>query len=164
MIHGMDKTEFRPMRRFKQQLPDDECITILETAYRGFLSVIGDSGYPYTLPINFVYAGGTLYFHCAVEGHKLDALRTCDKACFTVIDEPQKEPNDWWYHVRSVICFGRIHVIEDDLEKDMRLRQLGKKYFPDGYDMESDMQRNAARAVVLAFTIEHYSGKRVREK
>ena len=105
-----------------------------------------------------------MFFHCAMEGHKLDAIRAHDKACFTVIDEPQKEPGDWWYHVRSVICFGRIHILEDEAEKDRRLRQLGAKYFPDGYDIESDMQRNALRALVLAFTIEHMSGKRVREK
>jgi nitroimidazol reductase NimA-like FMN-containing flavoprotein (pyridoxamine 5'-phosphate oxidase superfamily) len=160
----MNEMDFRPMRRFRQQLPDEECIQILETAYRGFLSVIGDGGYPYTVPLNFVYAEGFLYFHCAVAGHKLDALRACDKACFSVIDEPQQEAGDWWYHVRSVICFGRANVIEDEQEKDRRLRQLGQKYFPDGYDMESDLQRNAGHALVLAFRIEHCTGKRVREK
>ena len=85
---------FRPMRRFKQQLPEEECAAILETAYRGFLFVIGDGGYPYAVPINYVYADGMLYFHCAAEGHKLDALRASDKACFTVIDTPEKEPDD----------------------------------------------------------------------
>ena len=85
---------FRPMRRFKQQLPEDECSAILNTAYRGFLSVIGDNGYPYTVPINYVYVDGILYFHCAAEGHKLDALCVCDKACFTVIDTPEREPGD----------------------------------------------------------------------
>ncbi|MBQ7751316.1 MAG: pyridoxamine 5'-phosphate oxidase family protein [Bacteroidales bacterium] len=152
------------MRRFKQQLPEEECVEILQKAYRGFLSVIGDGGYPYSVPINFLYKEGKLFFHCAVDGHKLDAIRVDDKACFTVIDEPQREPGDWWYHVRSVICFGRVHVLEDDDEKDSRLRQLGAKYFPDGYDMEADMQRNAPRAQVLVFSIEHMTGKRVREK
>ena len=65
--------------------------------------------------------------YCAAEGHKLDALRASDKACFTVIDTPEKEPDDWWYHVRSVICFGRVRVVEDAEEKDRRLRQLGEK-------------------------------------
>ena len=55
-------------------------------------------------------------------------------------------------------------MVEDAEQKDMRLRQLGKKYFPEGYDMEADMQRNAARTLVLAFQIEHCTGKRVREK
>ncbi len=49
---------FRPMRRFKQQLPEEDCVSILENAYRGFLSVVGDGGYPYCVPINFVYKDG----------------------------------------------------------------------------------------------------------
>jgi len=159
-----NQTDFRPMRRFKQALPPEECTAILETAYRGFLSVIGDGGYPYTVPINFVFTDGKLYFHCAREGHKLDAIRSCDKACFTVIDDPVKEPDSWWYHVRSVICFGRIAILESGEEHDRRLVELGKKYFPDGYDIDTDMKRNAPRAEVLKFTIEHISGKKVREK
>ena len=159
-----NQTDFRPMRRFKQALPPEECTAILETAYRGFLSVIGDGGYPYTVPINFVFTDGKLYFHCAREGHKLDAIRSCDKACFTVIDDPVKEPDSWWYHVRSVICFGRIAILESGEEHDRRLVELGKKYFPDGYDIDTDMKHNAPRAEVLEFTIEHISGKKVREK
>jgi len=157
-------TDFRPMRRIRQQLPDEESLGILENGYRGFLSVIGDGGYPYTLPINYVLADGKLYFHCAREGHKLDAVRNCDKACFTVIDTPQQEPDDWWFHVRSVICFGRIRILGDGQQKDSCLRALGRKYFPQGYDLEGDMKRNAPRAEVLEFTIEHMTGKRVREK
>jgi nitroimidazol reductase NimA-like FMN-containing flavoprotein (pyridoxamine 5'-phosphate oxidase superfamily) len=160
----MSDMTFRPMRRFRQQLPDEESLSILETGYRGFLSVIGDGGYPYTVPINYVYDAGTLYFHCAREGHKLDAVRACDKACFTVIDTPEKEPGDWWYHVRSVICFGRICEVSDEVRHDALLRKLGLKYFPEGYDMEDDMRRNAPRAVVLEFRIEHMTGKRVKEK
>lgn len=160
----MTDMDFRPMRRFKQQLSEGECINILKNAYRGFLSVIGDGGYPYSIPINFVLGDGKLYFHCAKEGHKMDAVRSCDKSCFTVIDNPQKEPGDWWYHVNSVICFGRITIMEDDAEKDKYLRLLGAKYFPEGYDIEKDMANNAPRANVLEFTIEHCTGKRVREK
>lgn len=160
----MTDMDFRPMRRFKQQLSEGECIDILKNAYRGFLSVIGDGGYPYSIPINFVLVDGKFFFHCAKEGHKMDAVRACDKACFTVIDNPQKEPGDWWYHVNSVICFGRITIMEDDAEKDKYLRLLGAKYFPEGYDIEKDMANNAPRANVLEFTIEHCTGKRVREK
>ena len=53
------------MRRAKQQLPEQECVDILNNAYRGFLSVIGDGGYPYTIPINFYHEDGKIYFHSA---------------------------------------------------------------------------------------------------
>ena len=160
----VDRPAFRPMRRFKQALPEETCFRILENAYRGFLSVNGDGGYPYSVPVNFVFEDGKLYFHCAREGHKLDAIRACNKACFTVLDEPEKEPGDWWYHVNSVICFGRVGIVADERERMDRLRSLAGKYFPAGYDTETDILRNGPRAVVLEFTIEHVSGKAVREK
>lgn len=152
------------MRRSKQALPEEECLRILACGYRGFLSVIGDGGYPYTVPINFVFEDGKLYFHCAKEGHKLDALRACDKACFTVIDDPVREPGDWWYHVNSVICFGHIRIIEDATEALVHLKTLGAKYFPEGYDIEGDLAKNGPRAVVLELSLEHVTGKKVREK
>ena len=114
--------------------------------------------------MNFLHLDGRIYFHCALEGHKIDAVRACDKACFTVISEPEKEPGEWWYNVRSVICFGRIHEVEDSDLHDSMLRKLGLKYFPEGYDLEGDMRNSAPHAAVLEFTIEHMTGKRVREK
>ena len=158
------ETVFRPMRRYKQQLTEEECIGILDGGYRGVLSVIGDGGYPYAIPINYVFFDGKLYFHCARSGHKLDAIRACDKACFTVLDEPVKEPGEWWYHVRSVICFGRIHIVTDGQEKESILWRLGSKYFPAGYDIGADLVRNGPNAEVLEMVPEHISGKRVREK
>ena len=155
---------FRPMRRMKQQLEEGDCMAILSSAMRGVLSVVGDGGYPYGVPINFVYDDGKLYFHCAKEGHKLDAIRACDKTCFTVLDEPQKEPGDWWYHVRSVVCFGTMRIVEDEAERMTRLRMLGRKYFPDGYDLEGDLRRSGPNAEMLEMTIVHMTGKRVREK
>ena len=151
------------MRRARQQLTDQECSDILDKAYRGFLSVIGDGGYPYTVPINFYHEDGKIYFHSAKEGHKIDALRTCDKACFTALAEPEKEPGDWWYHVRSVVCFGRIAFVEDAEEHLSKLRLIGGKYFPESYDMDSDIQKNGPRAAILDMRVEHMTGKRVKE-
>ena len=159
-----EKTTFREMRRLKQELSKKECREILDKSIRGFLSVTGDGGYPYAFPINFLYNDGSLFFHCALEGHKMDAIRSCDKACFSVLSEPVKEPGEWWYNVNSVICFGRIREITDRERHDAILRKLGQKYFPEGYDIDYDMLKNARRAAVLEFTIEHMTGKRVKEK
>ncbi len=79
--------EFRKMRRFKQQLSEESCVEILKNEPRGVMAVAGENGYPYAFPIDFVYDGGRLYFHCAKEGHKLDALKNCDKVSFCVMNE-----------------------------------------------------------------------------
>ena len=71
---------FRPMRRGKQLLPPEESIQILEQGTSGVLAVAGDAGYPYAVPLSYVYMDGKLYFHCAKSGHKLDAIRRNSKA------------------------------------------------------------------------------------
>ena len=158
-----ESINFRPMRRFKQQLTLQECETILQGAYRGFLSVNGENGYPYTIPMNFLYNDNRIYFHSALQGHKIDAIKQSAKACFTVINNPVKQENDWWYHVSSVVCFGQVSIIENQEERMEILKSLGQKYFPEGYDMEKDLIMNAPRAAVLCFAIDHMTGKRVKE-
>ena len=159
-----NNSPFRPMRRFKQQMTDEACIALLQKAPRGVLAVLGDGGYPYTVPLDFVYDNGKIYFHCAKEGHKLDAIRACDKVSFCVLSEGVKEPDSWWYHFESVVCFGRIHIVEEPARKNAFLRLLGAKYFPQSYDIDADMAQDAPNAFVLELQIEHMSGKRVREK
>ena len=90
----MTDTPFRPMRRFKQQLPDEEALAVLRAAKRGVLSVTGDGGRPYGIPLNPFWDDetGRLYFHGAREGHKIDALRRDPRACFTVLDEASTTP------------------------------------------------------------------------
>ena len=58
----------------------DEIIAILEKATAGTLALLGDNDYPYAVPISYVYHEGKLYFHSALAGHKVDAIRKCDKA------------------------------------------------------------------------------------
>lgn len=156
--------EFRPLRRFKQAATPQECERLLSSAKRGILSVHGENGYPYGLPVNYLYLDGKIYFHCAKTGHKLDAVRADDKVCFTVLSEPVKNPGEWWNCFTSVICFGRISELSEKIEKDRLMRLIGAKYFPEGYDLESDMTKNAGNALILEIKIDHLSGKHVREK
>jgi hypothetical protein len=151
------------MRRFGQQLPLSACEEILANEKRGVLALLGDESYPYALPLNYVFDNDALYFHSAVEGHKIDAIASHDKASFCVYRQGEREEGDWWYHVYSVIAFGRIRLVEDEGEKLDALRLLGKKYFPPAVDIEADIARNRTRVAVLKLEIEHMSGKHVRE-
>jgi len=160
---------FRPMRRHAQQLDHEECVRILKAAPRGTLAVLGDDEYPYALPLDFFYdenAGelGTFYFHCATEGHKIDAIAAHDKASFCVLDEGRLEEGSWWYHFNSVIAFGRIRRLEDWYEVYPALKKLGERYFPPTEDVEADIARNRNRVALLALEVEHLTGKHVREK
>ena len=155
---------FREMRRFKQALTQEECRAILKEGKRGVLAVLGDGGYPYAVPLNFVYADGRLYFHMALSGHKLDALRSCDKCSFNVLKQGEKSDDGWSYFFDSVTVFGRLREIGDAAEKVERLRLLGQKYFPTVEMVDSDIERNGARCTVVELKIEHMSGKHVHER
>ncbi len=155
---------FRDMRRFKQQLSAKECENILREGKRGVLALSGDEGYPYAVPMDYVYDSGCLYFHSALQGHKIDAIRSCDKASFNVLSEPQAADDGWSYFFDSVTLFGRVRVITDEAQRTDKLRLLGNKYFPSEEMTESDIQKNAARCAVLELKIEHMTGKHVHER
>lgn len=154
---------FRKMRRFKQQLSEEECLEILRTAKRGVLAVLGDEGYPYAVPLDFVYEDGKIYFHCAKEGHKLDAILREPKCSFCVLSEGVPEPDSWWFHLSSVISFGKIAIMEDPEAIREKLILLGRKYMPTEEEIQTDILKNGPRANVLELTIEHMTGKRVKE-
>ena len=154
---------FRGMRRAKQQLSIEDCKRILREEKRGVLALSGDDGYPYAVPMDFVFDGERIIFHSAPAGHKVDSIRRCDKASFCVIDKGIKPEGEWAYYFNSVIAFGRLKMLEGD-EKEKGLRALGTKYFPDAQTVEEDMINNADRCVCFAMTVEHLSGKRVHER
>lgn len=155
---------FRDMRRFKQQLPQEECERILREGRRGVLAVLGDGGYPYAVPLNFVYDNGCIYFHSALQGHKIEAIRNYNKGSFCVTELRELSDDGWSYYFNSVIAFGRFRELTDDAEKTDKLRLLGNKYFPTEDMTESDIAENAARCTVTELRIEHMTAKRVHER
>lgn len=154
------------MRRQKQALSEDECIRILETETRGVLSMVGDDGYPYGVPINHYYdeETGRLYFHGGRTGHRVDAVRECDKVCYTVFDKGHLNEGDWALNVKSVIIFGRIRMVEDyDRAIDL-CRRLSYKFTDDEAYIADEIEKHARATLVMELEIEHMTGKLVKEK
>ncbi len=156
---------FRKMRRFKQQVSNEECIQILKEEKRGVLSMIGENGYPYGIPINFYYdeEAGKIYFHCAKEGHKIDALRKDNRVSFCTHNTGFQKEGDWAWNVTSVVVFGTITLVEDKEKTYEHVRKLGLKYHPTAESVEEEMKKAAARVQLLELSIEHMTGKLVNE-
>lgn len=155
---------FREMRRFKQALPQSECEELLRRAPRGVLALHGEDGYPYALPMNQVYLDGKLYFHCAKEGHKLDAIAADERASFCVVDQGVRNEGEWWFNPRSVIVFGRIQRVTDPQRMAHVARQLGLKHYPTPQGVEEELAKDLGRVAILEMTIDHMTGKRVTER
>ena len=160
-----EKEPFRAMVRAKQQLSEDECIEILKNELRGVLSVIGDNGYPYGMPINHYYCpeDGKIYFHGGKKGHKIDALRRCPKASFCVYDQGYSNSGEWALNIRSVIVFGRVEFIEDRETVYRISRELSYKFTNDEKYIEHEIEKSGPGTLMFALIPEHMTGKIVNE-
>lgn len=154
---------FRKMRRFKQQISEEECIRILKEQPRGVLSMIGDDGYPYGIPLDHWYSGNKLYFHGAKVGHKMDAITAFDKVSYCVMDEGFRRDGEWALNIKSVVVFGRIRVVEDEAKKREICTTLVRKFTDDEEYLQKELTNAFPRVNCLELTIEHMTGKLVNE-
>lgn len=156
---------FREMLRKKQQLSEEECIEILKAEKRGILSVLGDDGYPYGMPMNHWYCeeDGHIYFHSGKAGHRTDAIKACDKVSFCVYDSGFRKDGDWALNIRSVIVFGRVRILEDQERAIEISRRLSYKFTSDEAYIEKEIQSAGNRVLCFELIPEHMTGKLVKE-
>lgn len=152
------------MRRKNQLLPEADCIEILNRNTSGVMSVIGDNGYPYGVPLSYVYLDGKIYFHCAVSGHKIDAIKNDDKVSFCVVDQDKVVPDKYTTYYRSVIIFGKARILQNEDEIKYTLTQLAKKYAPDeSASSINDEIKKCPNLFMIEIKIEHITGKAAKE-
>lgn len=161
-------SEFRKMRRIRQELDRETCLEIIGRATSGVLSLLGDEGYPYGVPLAFAYVDGEVgkfYFHCAKTGHKIDAIRACDKACFTIIDRDDVVADEFTTYYRSVICFGRAKILETPEEIMPAISLLAERYSPDesAEKRNGEINKQMPAMFMIEFSVEHMTGKEAIE-
>ena len=156
---------FRDVVRIRQKLDKEECADILKKELRGVLSVAGDDGYPYGLPINHYYneEDGCLYFHSGRTGHKVDAMRREPKASFCTYDQGFRREGEWALNIRSVIVFGRIEMVEDQETVYAIARKLSRKFTGDEEYIEREIRQSGPRTLMFRLVPEHMTGKIVNE-
>lgn len=152
---------FEKMRLKDQQLSQQETEALLEAGEFGVLSTIGGNGYPYGVPLNYIYNNGKIYIHSAVEGHKISNFERDNKVSFCVISEAELLQQDVNTRFKSVIVFGNINEITSEEEKqqifETMIRKLCPDYIPSGLEY---VKENKAQARVFEISIEHMTGKR----
>lgn len=156
---------FRELTRKNKKLSMEECIRVLKTETRGVLSVIGDYGYPYGMPMNHWYdeEDGKIYFHCGKAGHRIDALQKNKKVSFCTYDKGYQEEGQWALNVKSVIVFGKIEVV-NDMERIINITtKLSHKFTQDDSYIQEEIRAYASKTLLLELTPEHICGKLVKE-
>ena len=156
---------FRDVSRKKQSLSAEKIADILKNEKRGILSVHGENGYPYGLPINYWFdeENGYVYFHSGKKGHKTDAISSDNKVSFCVYDEGYKKDGEWALNISSVIIFGRMYIVEDPEKSAEIFRRLSLKFTSDTEYIDSEIEKFAKDTVCYELRPEHITGKIVNE-
>lgn len=157
---------FRPIRKKKNEIDVNAAQALLQNSRRGVLAVNGDDGYPYAIPINYFYdtENQKIYFHGARAGHKVDALKACDKICFTVYGNEQIKEEAWAPFMQSVVVFGRCHLLEAGPKATALLKRFAMKYYPNEQLADEEIEHAGKAVQMFEIEIEHLSGKEIQER
>ena len=156
---------FRDLVRKNKRMPLEECIEVLKNETRSVISVLGDDEYPYGSPMNHFYneEDGCIYFHSAVVGHRVDALKKHNKASLCVFDHGYRNEGEWALNVKSVIVFGKVEMITDhDTVVDITTK-LSYKFTDDDEYIKKEIADAADHTLILKLIPEHISGKYINE-
>lgn len=150
---------FKEMRRKDKEITKGEIEEILTKGEYGVLSTIDDNGYPYTVPLSFVYYNNNIYFHCATEGQKLDNIRQNDKVSFCVVTDTEVLAKKFTTKYKSVVVFGAASEVLDCVKEDI-LFELANKYSPQFLVEGKKYIQNAKdKTKVIKIDIQHITGK-----
>jgi len=118
------------MRRKDKSMHGEALLRLLQDGEYGILSTVDDQGQPYGVPLNYVYYDDSLYFHCALEGHKLDNLSANRKVSFCVVGHTRVLPREFNTEFESAIVFGEAKIVQGD-ERHLAQVKLVEKYSPE---------------------------------
>ncbi|AGK99337.1 pyridoxamine 5'-phosphate oxidase family protein [Clostridium pasteurianum] len=151
---------FKEIRKITRKMEYSQALDFLKSCDYGVLSTIGEDGYPYGLPLSYVFYDNCIYFHCGKLGHKLDNIEFSNKVSFCVIDDVETLPDKFSTKYKSVIVFGTAEEITSYDEKETILTELIKK-FSENYLKEGleYIHRAASATKIIRINIDHFSGK-----
>lgn len=150
---------FKPMRKSSREIFDEDIIEILNKGEYGVLATVGENGYAYATPLSYVFYNDAVYFHCAVEGNKLDNIKYNAKVSFCVVGKTKVLPAEFSTAYESVIVFGIASQIDGE-EKREALMAIADKYSPE-FKKEglAYIDRAESRTCVVKIEIDRMTGK-----
>lgn len=149
-------------RMKKHQLNEEQITEILKTAPVGHIATINENGYPYVVPVHFVYHENKIYIHGLPRGQKISNILANEKVCFEtffmkglILDDAPCDVNTEY---ESVVIMGKASIIKDADTKINLLNEIVAKYTPhlEGIDFPENMIRGTG---IIQINIEELTGK-----
>ena len=150
----------RDMFKKEREVSLEETERLLELGHHGTLSVNGDDGYPYGVPVNYVYLNKAIYIHSAKYGYKMDAIKENNKVCFSAIISSEIIPSKFTAKFESIIAFGKVELVEDNDEKQMVLETFINNFSPDFAEGGLKFIKAASdKTAIIKINVENVKGK-----
>ncbi len=146
------------MRRLDRQLNEEQIEHILCLQTYGILSTVGEDGFPYGVPVNYVFTRQFIYFHCAKDvGHKLKNINHHNKVCFTIVGQNKTLPSQFATAYESVIIFGHVSKV-DQPEKiaNMFIQRFSPEFIKEGH---AYIQKMIDQTSFYQISIDQITGK-----
>ena len=153
---------FREMTRKAKQMSPAALLPLLNDSQFGILAVLGDNGYAYAVPLNFVHDNGKIYIHGLKGGHKVDSLKANPKVSFCIVNDAVAKPAEFSFAYTSIIIFGTARQLEGE-EKRAAIDRVIRKYSAEHWEKGQKVV-NAMWDKFAAFEIpiDHITGKQSR--
>lgn len=156
-----------PMRRPSRAMSADWALQVFDHAPYITVGFADHNGEPYVLPLTLVRTDDkTFYFHCAMEGHKIDLLRENPHVCLSAVTrcKPTVGPHDGSFTMeyQSAIAYGIADQVTDPEEKIAALRAICLRFLPHNMNnFDTAIARSLSRTNVIKITLtEPPTGKR----
>lgn len=150
---------FKEMRKKDREVLGEDIEKILTNGEYGVLATVGENGYPYTVPLSYVYQDNSIYFHCAKEGHKLDNIEKNHKVSFCVVTDTEVLPGKFSTNYKSIIAFGEAKELTGVLKRDILfefIEKYSQSFIEEG---KRYIERAQDSAKIVEIKIEHITGK-----
>lgn len=148
------------MRRKDREQPREFALSVIDQSDYAVLAAVDEAGAPYCVPLTLAREGDALYFHCALEGLKLDILRVNPKVCVSFVCEAVTNEQTYSVKYASAIATGTAHIIEDEAEKLHALRLLCARHAPSNPDeVQTHIDKNFHRTAIVRIDMESLTAK-----
>lgn len=154
----------RKMRRKDRKIETDDAINLLIKCEYGVLSTIGNDGQPYGVPLNYVYMDNCIYFHSALEGHKIENIEQNSKVSFCAVGNTNVLPSKFGTEYESAVVFG-VASEAQGTERYNALLGLLEKYSTDFIEEgKTYIEQKDKVTKVIKIEISDITGKRAQAK
>ena len=150
----------RKMRRSDREKPKEFALALVDKSGYSVMATVSPDGSPYCIPLSFAREGEWLYFHSALEGHKIDNLRHNNKVCISCVGEQRAVPGEFALEYESAVVYGTALEVTDREEKTRILAFIGRRFAPDsmaGFDKYTEQRIDVT--AVWKIHIDELSGK-----